>query len=84
MPIFMAKMALAKWPNMAKDGHLAIYGHCQIGHKYGHDGYPWKEHNKTSSPVKTRGKLGVCINSYDQNKNFEISPYVRLHSKTKK
>ena len=69
---------------MAIFSHIWPFGKCQIGHKHGLDGYPWKEHNKTSSPVKTRGKLGVCINSYDQNKNFEISPYVRLHSKTKK
>ncbi len=34
-----------------KIGHIWLFGYCQIGHKYGHDGYPCKEHTKTNSPV---------------------------------
>ena len=51
--------------------------------KYGHDGYPQKEHEKCSSPVKESRYLGVQLKFYGQNKNFGLFPYVNLLCKTK-
>ena len=43
------------------------YGHKQYGSKYGHDGYPWKEDEKTNSAVKESSDLDVWVKSYGQN-----------------
>ena len=45
--------------HMAIIGLMAIYGHKQYGPKYGHDGYPWKEDEKTNSAVKESSDLDV-------------------------
>ncbi len=55
---------------------MATYGHNQNDVKYGHHGYPRKEYEKCSSPVKESSDLGVWFKSYSQNKNFELFPYV--------
>ena len=44
---------------MAIIGLMAIYGHNQYGPKHGHDGYPWKEDEKTNSAVKESSDLDV-------------------------
>ena len=43
------------------------YGHKQYGSKYGHDGYPWKEDEKTNSAVKESSDLDVWVKSNGQN-----------------
>ena len=74
------------WPYVAiwpKYGHMATYGHNQHDMQYGQYGYPRKEHEKCSSPVKELIDLDVWFQSYGQNKNFELFPYVNLLCKTK-
>ena len=68
---------------MAIHGHMAMYGHNQHNKKYGHDGYPRKQHNKTSSPVKVLSDLDDWFSSYGKNKDFGFFPYVSLLCKTK-
>ena len=43
--------------------------------KYGHYGYPRKEHEKTNSTVKELSDFDVWSKSYDQ-KNFGFFPYI--------
>ncbi len=38
---------------------LTIFGHDPYGHKYGHDGYPWKYNKQTNSLVKKLSDLDV-------------------------
>ena len=78
MTIFHVMLVMAICGHMAILGHMATYGHNQHDMKYSHDGYPWKEHEKYSSPVKELSDLGVWFKSYGQNKNFELFLYVRL------
>ena len=52
-------------------GHIAIHGHNLLNPKYGHDGYQWKEHNKTNTPVKKSSDLDVWLKSYNQNKHLD-------------
>lgn len=51
--------------------YMAIHGHNLLNPKYGHDGYQWKEHNKTNTPVKKSSDLDVWLKSYNQNKHFD-------------
>ena len=62
---------------------MATYGLNQHDMKYGHDGYPRKEHEKSKSSVKESSDLGVWFKSYGQNKNYAFFPYVSLLCKTK-
>ena len=48
------------------------HGHKLYGSKYGHDGYPWKEGEKTNSAVKESSDLDVWVKSYGQNQDFEF------------
>ena len=57
-------------PYVAILGHMATYGLNQHDMKYGHDGYPRKEHEKSKSSVKESSDLGVWFKSYGQNKNY--------------
>ena len=39
---------------------------------YGHDGYPWKEHNETNLPVKKSSDLDAWVKKYSQKIFFWI------------
>ena len=54
------------WPY----GQICPYGHNPHELKYGHDGYLWKEHEKTNSPVKELGDLDIWVKSYGQECDY--------------
>ena len=83
MTILWAKVLMAIYGHMATYGHMAIYGHNQHGLKCGHDGYPRKEHEKCSLPVKKSSDLDVLFKRYGQNKIFRFFPYVTPYVKIK-
>ena len=62
---------------------MATHGHNQFVLKYGHDGYPLKQHKKTNSPVKESSDLDDWFKSYGENKDLGFFPYVSLLCKTK-
>ena len=78
MGILWVMMVMAMCGQMAKFGHLATFGHSQHDPKYGNDGYPRKEHEKTNSPVKFLSDLDVWLKSFGQNKKIRIFPYVSI------
>ena len=51
---------------------LTIFGDKPYDQKYGHDGYPWKDHKKTSSSVKKSSNLDVWVEKYDQKKDLDF------------
>ena len=57
---------------MAKFGNMAILAIGLMTTNYGHDGYPWKEHNNTNLPVKKSSDLDVWVRNYSQNKDFKF------------
>ena len=62
---------------------LAIYGHMPYDQNYDHDGYPWKEHKKTNSPVKKSSGLDAWVKSYDQKMEFDFLGKILIFSKIK-
>ena len=51
---------------------LTIFDDDLYSQKYGHDGYPWKDNEKTNTPVKKTKGLDVWVKSYDQKMDFEF------------
>ena len=51
---------------------LTIFGHKLYDQKYGHDGYPWKDNEKTESPAKKLSALDVWVKSYDQKMDLDF------------
>ena len=52
MTILMAILVMSIFDKMDIFDHFDIFGHMQYDHKYGHVGYPWKQHKNTSLLVK--------------------------------
>ena len=61
--------------------HFDIYGHMQYDHKYGHVGYPCKQHKKTGLPVKQLGVKHILLKTYDNFHSFIFFYYVSLGKK---
>ena len=47
-----------------------IFDHKRYDQNYSHDGYPWKDNQKTNSPVEKSSDLDVWVKSCGQKMDF--------------
>ena len=81
MTILMVILHVSIYVKMVKNGHFVKNGHHQYGHEYGHVGYPWEQHKKTSLPVKQLGVKHILFKTYDNFHSFIFFYYVSLGKK---